>query len=102
MLQQYRAALDKSQEVQADYDAHVQYLQSPEMQQKERELKEQTSQLQDIEQELGELSHALNSVCVCLFLSVHLSLCVCLSVSVGRSILGREGGSGGGVSWGPT
>ncbi|XP_031439419.1 structural maintenance of chromosomes flexible hinge domain-containing protein 1 isoform X2 [Clupea harengus] len=53
MLQQYRAALDKSQEVQADYDAHVQYLQSPEMRQKERELKEQTSQLQDIEQELA-------------------------------------------------
>ncbi|KAL2085320.1 hypothetical protein ACEWY4_018640 [Coilia grayii] len=53
LLQQYRVVLEKCQMVRADYDSHVQYLQSPEMQQKEQELKEQKRELQDIEKKLA-------------------------------------------------
>ncbi|XP_063062611.1 structural maintenance of chromosomes flexible hinge domain-containing protein 1 [Engraulis encrasicolus] len=53
LLQQYRVALEKSQMVRSDYDAHVQYLQSPEMRQKEQELKEHKKELQDIEKQLA-------------------------------------------------
>ncbi|XP_076146562.1 structural maintenance of chromosomes flexible hinge domain-containing protein 1 isoform X2 [Alosa pseudoharengus] len=53
LLQQYRGTLEKCQAVQADYAAHVDYLQSPEMRQKERELREQRKELQDIEKKLA-------------------------------------------------
>lgn len=58
LLQQYRGALEKCRAVQADYEAHQEYLQSPEMRQKEHELKEQRKELQDIEKKLGMLGQS--------------------------------------------
>ncbi|XP_028825621.1 structural maintenance of chromosomes flexible hinge domain-containing protein 1 [Denticeps clupeoides] len=53
LLQQYGLALKKSQEVQADYESHLQHMQSPEVGKKEDELREQEKELQDIENSLA-------------------------------------------------
>uniref|UniRef100_A0A8C7KI81 Structural maintenance of chromosomes flexible hinge domain containing 1 n=1 Tax=Oncorhynchus kisutch TaxID=8019 RepID=A0A8C7KI81_ONCKI len=53
LLQQYRLAMEKSRQVQEDFDGHMQYLKSPEMVQKEEEMDEQEKQLKDIETKLG-------------------------------------------------
>uniref|UniRef100_A0A8C7RL75 Structural maintenance of chromosomes flexible hinge domain containing 1 n=1 Tax=Oncorhynchus mykiss TaxID=8022 RepID=A0A8C7RL75_ONCMY len=53
LLQQYRLAMEKSRQVQEDFDSHMQYLKSPEMVQKEEEMDEQEKQLKDIETKLG-------------------------------------------------
>uniref|UniRef100_A0A8C7KKK5 Structural maintenance of chromosomes flexible hinge domain containing 1 n=1 Tax=Oncorhynchus kisutch TaxID=8019 RepID=A0A8C7KKK5_ONCKI len=56
LLQQYRLAMEKSRQVQEDFDGHMQYLKSPEMVQKEEEMDEQEKQLKDIETKLGTSS----------------------------------------------
>ncbi|XP_066536910.1 structural maintenance of chromosomes flexible hinge domain-containing protein 1 [Hoplias malabaricus] len=53
LLQQYSGALQKASEVKADYDSHMQYLQSPQMKQKHQELVAQEHQLRDIEKKLA-------------------------------------------------
>ncbi|XP_024248780.1 structural maintenance of chromosomes flexible hinge domain-containing protein 1 [Oncorhynchus tshawytscha] len=53
LLQQYRLAMEKSRQVQEDFDGHMQYLKSPEMVQKEEEMDEQEKQLKDIETKLA-------------------------------------------------
>ncbi|XP_072566865.1 structural maintenance of chromosomes flexible hinge domain-containing protein 1 isoform X1 [Paramormyrops kingsleyae] len=53
LLQQYRMAMVKSQETREEYECHLEHLRSPEMVQKEQELKEQEQQLKDIETTLG-------------------------------------------------
>uniref|UniRef100_A0A8C7KF36 Structural maintenance of chromosomes flexible hinge domain containing 1 n=1 Tax=Oncorhynchus kisutch TaxID=8019 RepID=A0A8C7KF36_ONCKI len=58
LLQQYRLAMEKSRQVQEDFDGHMQYLKSPEMVQKEEEMDEQEKQLKDIETKLGTLDKA--------------------------------------------
>uniref|UniRef100_A0A8C7RL36 Structural maintenance of chromosomes flexible hinge domain containing 1 n=1 Tax=Oncorhynchus mykiss TaxID=8022 RepID=A0A8C7RL36_ONCMY len=58
LLQQYRLAMEKSRQVQEDFDSHMQYLKSPEMVQKEEEMDEQEKQLKDIETKLGTLDKA--------------------------------------------
>lgn len=55
LLQQYLVALQKASDVQAEYDSHMEYLQSPEMKVKRKELKQQEDQLKDVEQKIGKV-----------------------------------------------
>uniref|UniRef100_A0A8C7KNM4 Structural maintenance of chromosomes flexible hinge domain containing 1 n=1 Tax=Oncorhynchus kisutch TaxID=8019 RepID=A0A8C7KNM4_ONCKI len=59
LLQQYRLAMEKSRQVQEDFDGHMQYLKSPEMVQKEEEMDEQEKQLKDIETKLVRTPSAI-------------------------------------------
>uniref|UniRef100_A0A8C7RI48 Structural maintenance of chromosomes flexible hinge domain containing 1 n=1 Tax=Oncorhynchus mykiss TaxID=8022 RepID=A0A8C7RI48_ONCMY len=59
LLQQYRLAMEKSRQVQEDFDSHMQYLKSPEMVQKEEEMDEQEKQLKDIETKLVRTPSAI-------------------------------------------
>ncbi|KAK2546229.1 Smchd1 [Columba livia] len=53
LLQQYRAAVVKLDNVNQELDLHLQTLNTPEMQQKKKELAEQEKSLKEIEQKLG-------------------------------------------------
>ncbi|KAI1889131.1 hypothetical protein AGOR_G00175910 [Albula goreensis] len=53
LLQQYRVAMVKCRQVREDYDMHMEYMKSPEMLEKEGEMKAQELQLKDIELKLG-------------------------------------------------
>uniref|UniRef100_A0A4W5NW33 SMC hinge domain-containing protein n=1 Tax=Hucho hucho TaxID=62062 RepID=A0A4W5NW33_9TELE len=53
LLQQYRLAMQKSIQVNEDFEGHMKYLKSPEMAQKEEEMEEQEKQLKDIETKLA-------------------------------------------------
>ncbi|KAJ8385839.1 hypothetical protein AAFF_G00181950 [Aldrovandia affinis] len=53
LLQQYRVAMAKCRQVREDYEVHMQYMKSPEMVEKEDEMKMQEVQLKDIEAKLG-------------------------------------------------
>ncbi|XP_036377090.1 structural maintenance of chromosomes flexible hinge domain-containing protein 1 [Megalops cyprinoides] len=53
LLQQYCIAKMKYRQVKEDYEIHMQYMKSPDMVQKEKEMKEQEDQLKDIELKLG-------------------------------------------------
>lgn len=53
LLQQYLGGMQKAANVQSDYNSHLQYLQSPEMKQKQRELQQQEDEWKDIEKTLG-------------------------------------------------
>ncbi|XP_047666813.1 structural maintenance of chromosomes flexible hinge domain-containing protein 1 [Tachysurus fulvidraco] len=52
LLQQYVIAVQNAIKVKADYDAHVEYLQSPPMIKKQQELKQQEKELREIEKKL--------------------------------------------------
>lgn len=54
LLQQYCAAVKRSQSVDKELKKQVQHLNSPDMQQKKKELDEQEIQLKNIEKKLGE------------------------------------------------
>ncbi|XP_056603015.1 structural maintenance of chromosomes flexible hinge domain-containing protein 1 [Triplophysa dalaica] len=53
LLQQYLGGMQKAANVQSDYNSHLQYLQSPEMKQKQRELQQQEDEWKDIEKTLA-------------------------------------------------
>lgn len=55
LLQQYRAAVVKLDDVNKDLDLHLQSLNTPEMQKKKQELAEQEKSLKLIKQKLGRL-----------------------------------------------
>lgn len=55
LLQQYRAALVKLDDVNKDLDLHLQSLNTPEMQKKKQELAEQEKSLKLVKQKLGRL-----------------------------------------------
>ncbi|XP_036453720.1 structural maintenance of chromosomes flexible hinge domain-containing protein 1 [Colossoma macropomum] len=53
LLQQYSVAVQKASAVKSDYESHMQYLQSPQMKEKQQELQEQERELRDIEKQLA-------------------------------------------------
>lgn len=53
LLQQYLVAMQKSAKVQSEYSSHMQYLKSPEMVQKQKELQLQEEELRGIEKTLA-------------------------------------------------
>lgn len=55
LLQQYRAAVVKLDDVNKDLDLHLQSLNTPEMQKKKQELAEQEKSLKLVKQKLGRL-----------------------------------------------
>lgn len=55
LLQQYRAAVIKLDNVNKDLDLHLQSLNTPEMQKKKQELAEQEKSLKIVKQKLGRL-----------------------------------------------
>lgn len=55
LLQQYRAAVIKFDNVNKDLDLHLQSLNTPEMQKKKQELAEQEKSLKLVKQKLGRL-----------------------------------------------
>lgn len=63
LLQQYRTALLKLDNVNKDLDLHLQSLNAPEMQKKRQELAEQEKSLKLIEQKLGRLYY----ICIILY-----------------------------------
>lgn len=62
LLQQYRAAVVKLDNVNQELDLHLQTLNTPEMQQKKKELAEQEKSLKEIEQKLGRLLYYIFGV----------------------------------------
>lgn len=62
LLQQYRAAVVKLDNVNKDLDLHLQSLNTPEMQKKKQELAEQEKSLKLIEQKLGRLFYYIFGV----------------------------------------
>lgn len=62
LLQQYRAAVVKLENVNKDLDLHLQSLNTPEMQKKKQELAEQEKSLKLIEQKLGRLLYYIFGV----------------------------------------
>lgn len=55
LLQQYRAAVIKFDNVNKDLDLHLQSLNTPEMQKRKQELAEQEKSLKIVKQKLGRL-----------------------------------------------
>uniref|UniRef100_A0A673GZ20 Structural maintenance of chromosomes flexible hinge domain-containing protein 1-like n=1 Tax=Sinocyclocheilus rhinocerous TaxID=307959 RepID=A0A673GZ20_9TELE len=53
LLQQCRVAMQKSSDVQSDYNSHLEHLQSPQMKQKQQELQQQEQELRDLEGSLA-------------------------------------------------
>ncbi|KAI5104111.1 structural maintenance of chromosomes flexible hinge domain-containing protein 1 [Silurus meridionalis] len=53
LLQQYSVAVENALKVKADYEMHMEYLQSPQMKKKKQELQQQEKALREIEKELG-------------------------------------------------
>ncbi|KAJ8277635.1 hypothetical protein GJAV_G00077890 [Gymnothorax javanicus] len=53
LLQQYCVAMAKCKQVKEDYEVHMDYMKSPEMVEKEGEMRAQEEQLKDIERQLG-------------------------------------------------
>lgn len=62
LLQQYRAAVVKLDNVNKDLDLHLQSLNTPEMQKKKQELAKQEESLKIIEQKLGRLLYYIFGV----------------------------------------
>ena len=62
LLQQYRAAVVKLDNVNKDLDLHLQSLNTPEVQKKKQELAKQEKSLKLIEQKLGRLLYYIFGV----------------------------------------
>uniref|UniRef100_A0A673GZ29 Structural maintenance of chromosomes flexible hinge domain-containing protein 1-like n=1 Tax=Sinocyclocheilus rhinocerous TaxID=307959 RepID=A0A673GZ29_9TELE len=63
LLQQCRVAMQKSSDVQSDYNSHLEHLQSPQMKQKQQELQQQEQELRDLEGSLGMCFRQCRSGC---------------------------------------